>query len=68
MEVVVQRTPEFIDRSNPAETGSAAPKPLGIGVPTDEDPTVSRTLTPINHALGRRFKVISTRWLKNDEV
>ena len=68
MEVVVQRTPEFIDRSNPAETGSAAPKPLGVGVPTDEDPTVSRTLTPINHALGRRFKVISTRWLKNDEV
>ena len=68
MEVVVQRTPEFIDRTNPAETGSAAPKPLSVGAPTSNDATVSRTLTPLNHTLGRRFKVISMRWLKGDEI
>lgn len=68
MEVVVQRTPEFIDRTNPAETGSSAPKPLGFGAPTSADPTTNRNLTLINHLLGRRFKVTSMRWLKTDEI
>ena len=68
MEVVVQRTPEFIDRTNPAETGSSAPKPLGFGAPTTTDPTTNRNLTLINHILGRRFKVTSMRWLKTHEI
>ena len=68
MEVVVQRTPEFIDRTDPAETGSSAPKPLGFGAPTSADPTTNRNLTAINHILGRRFKVTSMRWLKADEL
>ena len=68
MEVVVQRTPEFIDRTNPAETGSSAPKPLGFGAATSTDPTTNRNLTLINHILGRRFKVTSMRWLKTDEI
>ncbi len=68
MEVVVQRTPEFIDRTNPAETGSSAAKPLGFGAPTSTDPTTNRNLSLINHILGRRFKVTSMRWLKTDEI
>lgn len=68
MEVVVQRTPEFVDRTNPAETGSSAPKPLGFGAPTSTDPTTNRNLTLINHILGRRFKITSMRWLKTDEI
>ena len=68
MEVVVQRTPEFIDRTNPAESGSSAVKPLGVGAPTSIDPTTNRNLTPINNILGRRFKAISMRWLKIDEI
>jgi len=68
MEVVVQRTPEFIDRTNPAESGSSALKPLGVGAPTSVDPTTNRNLTPINNILGRRFKAISMRWLKTDEI
>jgi hypothetical protein len=68
MEVVVQRTPEFIDRTNPAETGSSAPKPLGFGAPTSADAATNRNLTLINHLLGRRFKVTSMRWLKTDEI
>ncbi len=68
MEVVVQRTPEFIDRANPAETGSSAAKPLGVGPPTSADPTTNRNLSLINHILGRRFKVTSMRWLKADEI
>ncbi|MEN9814159.1 MAG: hypothetical protein RLZZ412_141 [Verrucomicrobiota bacterium] len=68
MEVVVQRTPEFIDRADPAETGSSAAKPLGFGAPTSTDPTTNRNLSLINHLLGRRFKVTSMRWLKTDEI
>ena len=68
MEVVVQRTPEFIDRTDPAETGSSAAKPLGFGAPTSTDPTTNRNLSLINHILGRRFKVTSMRWLKPDEI
>ena len=68
MEVVVQRTPEFIDRTDPAETGSSAPKPLGFGAPTSTDATTNRNLSAINHILGRRFKVTSMRWLKADEI
>lgn len=68
LEVTVQRTPRFIDENNPPETGSAAPKPLTVGAPTSADPAVSSSLTAINHLLGRRFKVISCRWLKPDEI
>jgi len=68
MEVVVQRTPEFIDRTDPAETGSSAAKPLGFGAPTSTEPTTNRNLSLINHILGRRFKVTSMRWLKPDEI
>jgi hypothetical protein len=68
MEVVVQRTPEFIDRTNPAETGSSAPKPLEFGAPTSADAATNRNLSLINHTLGRRFKVTSMRWLKTDEI
>ena len=68
MEVVVQRTPEFVDRADPAETGSSAAKPLGFGAPTSTEPTTNRNLSLINHILGRRFKVTSMRWLKTDEI
>jgi len=49
MEVLVQRVPDFMDPTNPAETGNAG-------------------LTKVNRALGRRFKVVSMRWLKGDEI
>ena len=69
MEVVVQRYPEFVDPSNVPETGTAAPrttiKTNTTGAP---DPTLSNSLTPVNSILGRRFKIISMRWLKLDEI
>ncbi len=68
MEVVAQRVPDFIDTTNVAETGSSAPKPLKIAASAATDPTVSTALTPVNNVLGRRFKVVSMRWLKVDEL
>lgn len=67
MEVVVQRVPEFVDATNPAETSNSAPKPLAPG-PATADASVSPTLTPVNQLLGRRFKVISMRWIHGNEI
>ena len=68
MEAVVQRLPDFVDPTNPAETGNSAPRPLKIAPSAATDPTLSTALTPVNNVLGRRFKVISMRWLKADEI
>jgi hypothetical protein len=68
MEVVVQRIPEFLDPTNAAETGNSAPKPLKIAPSAATDPTLSTALTPVNNVLGRRFKIVSMRWLKADEI
>jgi len=67
MEVVVQRVPDFVDPANAAETGNSAPKPLVPG-PATADASVSPALTPVNHLLGRRFKVLSMRWLQGNEI
>ena len=68
MEVLVQRVPEFIDPANAPETGNSAPRPLKIAPSVETDASVSTALTKVNNILGRRFKVISMRWLKADEI
>lgn len=71
IEAVVQRMPEFIDPTNEPEAGSAAPRPMLISTEPDLSGTpaaLSRFITPVNHALGRRFKVISVRWLNQDDI
>ncbi len=68
LEAVVQRVPEFVDPTNTAETGNSAPKPLIIAPSASTDASVSTALTSVNNVLGRRFKIISVRWLKADEL
>ena len=68
MEVVVQRVPEFIDSTNVPETGNSAPRPLKISPSSATDASISTALTKVNNVLGRRFKVVSMRWLKADEI
>jgi hypothetical protein len=71
IEATVQRMPEFIDATNVPETGASAPRPMLISVDPDLSGTpasLSRFITPVNHALGRRFKVISVRWLNSDDI
>jgi hypothetical protein len=55
VEAVVQRTPEYFD---PADDPDIAPE-------GDKD---GRTLRPINRLFGRRFRVVSMRWLSPDEI
>lgn len=71
LEVIVQRVPGFIDPTDAAETGNSAARPLMIPAALPSAPgdvTVGTALTPVNHLLGRRFKVISMRWLRVDEI
>jgi hypothetical protein len=68
LEAVVQRVPEFVDPTNAAETGNSAPRPLKIAPSASTDASVSTALTSVNNVLGRRFKIVSLRWLKADEL
>jgi hypothetical protein len=68
MEVVVQRLPEFIDTIDPPETANAPIPSLGTSVPANLDASFRPRLDRVNHILGRRFKVISMRWLRFDEI
>lgn len=53
-EAIVQRTPSYVDPANP---------------PTDRDASLTDTkLTKINKRFGRRFEIVSFRWLSPDEI
>ena len=47
-EAVVQRTPEFVDPTNP--------------------PEASASLSEVNTAFGRKFNIVSFRWLSSNEI
>ncbi len=47
-EAVVQRTPEYVDPSNPPEAATS--------------------LTPVNTTFGRKFSIVSFRWLSQTEI
>ncbi len=55
LEAVVQRTPEYMDSSQPAWTA-----------PTNDPDGVS--LSTLNQLLGRRYHVVSVRWLSPSEI
>jgi hypothetical protein len=53
-EAVVQRKPDYIDPTN---------------LPSERDATpAAATLSPANKAFGRRFDIISFRWLSQNEI
>ena len=71
IEAVIQRIPEFIDSTNAAETAAAGPKnptTLVPGSTNTPDVTTSNQLTPVNNVLGRRFRIVSFRTLKPNEI
>lgn len=71
LEAVAQRIPEFVDDADPPEAGSAAEKPSKVvssaGSQTGE-PALWKGLTPANRLFGRKFKIISIRWVRPDEA
>jgi hypothetical protein len=67
MEVVVQRFPDFMDSTDAPETGNAAAS-SSSSAPASPDASLRLKLAPVNQVLGRRFKVISMKWLRLDEI
>ena len=66
-EAIVQRVPEYFDPSVPPETPLSAFEP----VPNPDDPAAPPTSTPsqdLNKLYGRRFKIISFRWLTRSDI
>jgi hypothetical protein len=71
IEAVIQRVPEFMDATNAPETAAASPKnpaSLAPGATTTGEVTTSNQLTPVNQVLGRRFRIVSFRTLKPNEI
>jgi hypothetical protein len=64
LEAVVQRTPEYVDNSK-GKNGNA---------PHDPQPHrqvkegFKEKLSPVNKYLGRRFRIVSVRWLSENEL
>ena len=79
-EAVVQRLPEFFDQTDPALTANAnsylsgAPSiPLGDATPLrsyqgyNGQPN-NWVVNSLNQNMGRRFKIVSFRWLNQNEL
>jgi hypothetical protein len=62
-EAIVQRVPEFVDQTDAALTANNATlgKVAGNATPLD-------AVNAVNQKLGRRFKVVSFRWLNPEEI
>lgn len=53
-EVIVQRTADYVDAN--------------ANTPEDHDTDSVQGLSPVNKAFGRRFEIVSFRWLSPDEI
>lgn len=66
-EAVVQRVPDYVDPSMPAESLPADFEPtLNADDPTAEPTSTAAQI--LNKALGRRFKLVSFRWLTRADI
>lgn len=63
-EAVVQRVPEYVNPLDPASAKTPNPKAANEPV----DPAAPRLAAPDNIAFGRRFVIVSFKWLAANEI
>jgi hypothetical protein len=75
-EAVVQRLPEYVDQEDPALT-QANPAVSGLSVPlhdatppyiTDASGNATPHLSALNQNFGRKFRIVSFRWLSPQDI
>jgi hypothetical protein len=67
-EAVVQRLPDYFDQTDSALTANASTYGLtGITMPLG-DATPSKNVNTLNQTFGRRFKIVSFRWINQNEL
>ncbi|MDQ8196185.1 hypothetical protein QEH59_17250 [Coraliomargarita sp. SDUM461004] len=62
VEAIVQRVPDFIDGTDSPET------PVSLRTPGDIVRAPNPGLAEVNREFGRRFEIVSFRWLNKDEI
>ena len=69
-EAVVQRVPDYLDPSDPALSATQAgfAGPAGNATPVYKADGVTTIVNTTNKTFGRRFKIISFRWLAPQEI
>lgn len=69
-EAVVQRVPDFVDQTDGALTTpqSGFANAAGDATPVYQSDGVTRIVNPINEKFGRRFKIVSFRWLTSNDL
>ncbi|HKK17036.1 MAG TPA: hypothetical protein VJ952_00025, partial [Opitutales bacterium] len=70
-EAVIQRNPEYIDPDNEAYEPAftyEADAPDGFDPRWDGEFVPNAELSPLNRKFGRKFEIVSFRWLNEDEV
>ncbi|MSU47791.1 MAG: hypothetical protein EXS37_01625 [Opitutus sp.] len=64
-EAIVQRVPEYFDPSDPPETPASA---FDVGSNPDDATSLPTQAHQLNKLHGRRFKVVSFRWLTRSDI
>jgi hypothetical protein len=64
-EAVVQRFPDYVDPSNPASLHPSAHSNGGSDLQEETD---DLPITAVNQAFGRRYRIVSFRWLTKDDI
>ena len=82
-EMVIQRMPEYVSKDSPTSSNGQQPwdtygRELEIGHQEEDNipqsgkkdnlNTITDELSEINKTLGRKFKIVSFRWLNDSEI
>jgi len=69
-EMVVQRLPDYVDTTNDPSVNNDmnVPNPARLGAYSAPNTAKNNTLTAVNATFGRRFRIVSVKWLSPTDI